>query len=204
MAKLLVATGNEGKLVEIIDLLSAIEVEIIKPSDLALVLHIEEVGETYAENAAKKALTFARAAGMLALADDSGLEVAALAGAPGLFSARYAPQERATDADRRAYLLQQLRGHPRPWKAKFHCTVALATPDDEIQFAEGSCLGEIIPEERGKGGFGYDPIFLVQGIGKTMAELSLTEKNRVSHRAQAVKSAIPLLESVLQYYLKTS
>lgn len=195
MRKLLLATNNEGKLLEIIDLLQEVEIEVITPVDLSLILHVEEVGETYAQNAAKKALTFARASGIMALADDSGLEVAALEGAPGIYSARYAPQKGATDGDRRVYLLKQLAGHQRPWSAKFHCSVALATPDAQIQCTEGSCLGEIIPEERGAGGFGYDPIFLVEGLGKTMAELSLKKKNQVSHRALAVKSAIPLIKS---------
>lgn len=197
MTKLLLATGNEGKIREILELLREIKADIIKPSDLGLVLHVEETGETYVENAAKKALTFARASGMLTLADDSGLEVEVLNGAPGLYSARYAPKKGATDADRRDHLLAQLVGHPRPWLAKFHCTVALATPGDEILYADGSCQGEIIPVERGGGGFGYDPIFLVDRMGKTMAELSMAEKNQVSHRAQAIKSAIPILQSYL-------
>jgi XTP/dITP diphosphohydrolase len=133
----------------------------------------------------------------MTLADDSGLEVEALSGAPGLFSARYAPQPWATDADRRAYLLRQLQGLPRPWRARFRCTVVLATVSDEVYFAEGSCLGEIIPQERGRSGFGYDPIFLIPELGRTMAELTMEEKNRVSHRAGAVKAVKPILLSLL-------
>lgn len=197
MTKLLLATGNEGKLQEITDLLRNLEVVILRPSDLHLSLQVDEVGQTYAENAAKKALTYTHASGLLTLADDSGLEVQALNGAPGIYSARFAPQKGATDADRRLYLLQQLQRHPRPWGAEFRCTVALATPDEKIRITEGSCRGTIIPVERGSAGFGYDPIFLVNGMDKTMAELSMAEKNQVSHRANAINAAIPILKSYL-------
>ncbi|MEW5827590.1 MAG: non-canonical purine NTP pyrophosphatase, partial [Chloroflexota bacterium] len=102
-----------------------------------------------------------------------------------------------TDADRRAYLLHNLGGHPRPWAARFHAAIAIAAPDGRIRFAEGICPGEIIPEERGAGGFGYDPIFMLAGLGKTMAELGMDEKNRLSHRARAVQAAIPALKEIL-------
>jgi XTP/dITP diphosphohydrolase len=197
LEKLLLATGNKGKLREITALLQGLEVKILKPGDINLSLQVDEVGQTYAENAARKALTFARASGLLTLADDSGLEVEALNGAPGIYSARFAPQKGATDADRRKYLLQQLQGQPRPWRAEFHCSVALATPDEEVSITEGICRGMIIPQERGSGGFGYDPIFLLNGMHKTMAELSMAEKNQVSHRANAIKVAIPILKSLL-------
>jgi len=197
VTKILLATGNPGKIREIKALVQGIRAELIIPSDLNLVLHVEEGGNTYTENAARKALAYVSASGLLTLADDSGLEVEALGGAPGLYSARYAPEPGATDADRRVYLLDQLRGLSRPWIAKFHCTVALTTPDKEINFAEGTCHGEIIPEERGEGGFGYDPIFLVKSLGKTMAELSIDEKNHISHRSKAIRSIIPILQSYL-------
>jgi XTP/dITP diphosphohydrolase len=197
LEKLLLATGNKGKLREITALLQGLEVKILKPGDINLSLQVDEVGQTYAENAARKALTFARASGLLTLADDSGLEVEALNGDPGIYSARFAPQKGATDADRRKYLLQQLQGQPRPWRAEFHCSVALATPDEEVSITEGICRGMIIPQERGSGGFGYDPIFLLNGMHKTMAELSMAEKNQVSHRANAIKVAIPILKSLL-------
>jgi XTP/dITP diphosphohydrolase len=193
MKRLLVASTNPGKLRELHALLQGASVELVTPSLIGLHLEVREDGSTYAENAAKKALAFARASGLLTLADDSGLEVEVLEGAPGLHSARYAPQPNATDADRRAYLLQQLQGHPRPWSAQFRCVVALALPDGEVHFAEGICHGEIIPEERGEHGFGYDPIFLLPQYGRTMAELSMEEKNRISHRARAVRAALPLL-----------
>jgi XTP/dITP diphosphohydrolase len=181
-----------------IDLLQGLGIELCTPADLDIQLHVVEDGLTYAENAANKALAFARRAGLLSLADDSGLEVEALGGAPGLYSARYSPQPGADDADRRSYLLAQLQEHPRPWWAKFHCTVALATPGGELYFTEGDCPGEIVPQERGLSGFGYDPVFLIPETGLTMAELSMAEKNHISHRALAVKAAIPLLMDLLK------
>ncbi len=197
MPKLLLASTNAGKLREIRDLLKDLDFEICSPAELDIELHVKEDGHTYAENAASKALAFARRAGLLSLADDSGLEVEALDGAPGLYSARYSPQPGADDADRRSFLLAQLHGHPQPWGAKFHCTVAIATPEGELYFTEGDCSGEIIPYERGVGGFGYDPIFLIPETGLTMAELNMPEKNCLSHRSRAVKDAVPLLVELL-------
>ena len=197
MLKLLLASTNAGKLREIRDLLQDLDFDICTPAELEIILHVKEDGHTYAENAASKALAFARRADLLALADDSGLEVDALDGAPGLYSARFSPQPEADDADRRSYLLSQLHGHSRPWCAKFHCTVAIATPEGDLYFTEGDCPGEIIPQERGLGGFGYDPIFLIPETGLTMAELSMAEKNRLSHRSRAVKDAVPVLMKLL-------
>lgn len=198
MLRLLLATNNQGKRREISALLADMEIELVLPGELGLNLQVEETGSTYAENAARKALAFAQASGLPALGDDSGLEVDALGGQPGLYSARYAPMPNATDADRRVYLLEKLQGKPRPWTARFRCVVAVAYPDPDggpgrVQFAEGTCEGEIIPEERGTGGFGYDPIFFIPEAGRTMAELSMEEKNRLSHRARAVHAARPLL-----------
>jgi len=191
--KLLIATSNPGKQRELRDLLKDLPVGLVTPDQLGLTLEVHEDGLTYAENASKKARLFAGASGLAALADDSGLEVEALDGAPGLYSARYAGEHGATDRERRAYLLQNLRSKPRPWTARFHCTIALATPDGMVKIAEGFCAGEIIPEERGSGGFGYDPVFLLPELGKTMAELAMDEKNRLSHRARAVQNARPIL-----------
>jgi XTP/dITP diphosphohydrolase len=132
------------------------------------------------------------------LADDSGLEVDCLNGAPGLHSARYSPHPGASDADRRALLLANLRDLPRPWTARFRCTVAIATPEGGLFFADGQVRGEIIPEERGENGFGYDPIFLIPELGLTTAELTMAEKNRLSHRARAVKSALPGLYALYE------
>ena len=189
MSKLLIGTKNPGKFDEIQALLADLEIELISLADIDLDLVVDEIGITYRENAALKAKAYAQASGLITLADDSGLEVDALRGAPGLYSSRYAPQPNATDADRRAHLLTNLAGHPRPWLARFRCVVALATPGGDIHFTEGICPGEIIPEERGQFGFGYDPIFLVENSGQTMAELSMSEKNKLSHRARAVMVA---------------
>jgi XTP/dITP diphosphohydrolase len=197
MKKLLIATNNKGKVKELRELLKEISVELVMPADINLNLDVVEDGRTYAENAAKKALAFAQASKMISLADDSGLEVDVLGGAPGLYSARYSPKPGASDADRRAYLLENLKDKPRPWTAHFHATIAIATVDLTIQLAEGNCYGEIIPEERGTSGFGYDPIFLFPELGKTMAELEMEQKNRLSHRARAVMNAMPILEKLL-------
>lgn len=193
MPKLLLASRNAGKVREFRELLKGLGLELVSAVELGINLEVKETGTTYAENAARKASVYARYAGLLALGDDSGLEVDALNGLPGLVSARFYPLPGAADADRRAYLLKRLQAYPRPWKAQFRCNVALATPAGEVFMTEGICHGEIIPEERGTNGFGYDPIFLISGIGLTMAELSMEEKNRLSHRAVAVKRAIPAI-----------
>ena len=130
---------------------------------------------------------------MWALADDSGLEVDVLEGAPGPRSARLGAPH-LSDADRRHLLLEMLHPHPRPWRARFRSVVALASPEGKIDLAEGTCSGEIIAEERGTGGFGYDPIFLVPGTDCTMAELSMVKKNQLSHRARAIEALMPILK----------
>ena len=198
MQKLLIATGNRGKIKEIQSLLDGLDVQLVTPKDIGLELEVHEDGQTYAENAGKKALAYSKASGLLSLADDSGLEVDALDGAPGLYSARYSPLPNATDADRRAYMLKNLAGKPRPWTAHFHATIAIGLPDGQVLFADGNCYGEIIPDERGNNGFGYDPIFFIPETEHTMAELSMNEKNRLSHRALAVKNALPILQKMLK------
>lgn len=213
MNKLLIATNNQGKVEELRALLHSLPVHLITPAEIDLSLDVPEDGRTYAANAEKKALAFAQASGLPSLADDSGLEVEALNGAPGLYSARYGQQvtsssnftvtgksaAKLTDADRRAYLLKSLKNQRRPWKARFRATIAIAVPDLEVHLTEGECLGEIIPEERGAGGFGYDPIFFIPELNHTMAELGMDEKNRVSHRARAIMSALPYLVKVFMY-----
>ncbi len=196
MYKLLIATNNKGKVIELQDLLKDTGFELVTPADINLDLDVDEDGTTYAENAAKKAQAFAFASGLISLADDSGLEVDALDGAPGLYSARYHPKPGANDADRRAYMLENLQGKPQPWTAHFHATIAIAVPEQDVHIVEGNCYGEIIPEERGTGGFGYDPIFLFPELNRTMAELEMEEKNRLSHRAKAVMNAIPVLRKI--------
>ena len=194
MNKLLIATNNQGKIAELKELLANSGIEFVTPVQINLQLEVEEDGSTYEENAGKKAAAFAQASGLISLADDSGLEVNALDGAPGLYSARYSPKPGANDADRRAFLLENLKDKPRPWKAHFHATIAITKPSGEIEYAEGNCHGEIISEERGTGGFGYDPIFLIAEQGKTMAELGMEAKNELSHRARALTAAMPTLK----------
>lgn len=197
-SKVLLATTNKGKIKEFLVLLTPLNAEILTPPDLEIDLDVDETGETYAANAALKAEAYCLRAGIPVLADDSGLEVDALGGAPGVRSARYAPKPGATDADRRQYLLEKLQSYPRPWTARFRCVIAVAVPGGEMQFSEGTCEGEIIPEERGSGGFGYDPVFLVAGRTQTMAELNFDEKNQISHRARATQAALPLLNQILK------
>lgn len=199
MTKLLIATQNPGKLREIQAILAGLRLTLLTPQDIGLQLQIVEDGQTYAENAAKKALAYAQTSGLPALGDDSGLEVDALDGAPGLYSARYSPKPDATDADRRAFLLQNLSGKPRPWTARFRAAVAIASPQGPARLSSGECPGEIIPEERGANGFGYDPIFLLTELGQTMAELDEDYKNRISHRGRALENARHILEEVLSY-----
>jgi XTP/dITP diphosphohydrolase len=197
MSKILIASNNQGKLREIQALLDDLKVELLTPAKLGIEIHIPEEGKTYAENASLKGEAFAKASGMITLADDSGLEVDALDGLPGLRSARFAPKIHATDKDRREYLLHCLSEKPPPWSARFRCVLALVVPGSDIIFAEGICPGEIISQERGTNGFGYDPVFLIPEIGKTMAELSMQEKNNLSHRARAVRALIPQLTNLL-------
>jgi XTP/dITP diphosphohydrolase len=199
MNRLLLATRNPGKLIEMQDLLQGLPLELILPESILPDLEVIEDGSTYAENAARKALAFQQGSGLVVLADDSGLEVDALGGAPGLHSARYSPISGAKDADRRALLLSNLAPYPRPWKAHFHCTVAIATLEGGLFYTEGDCPGEIIPNERGTNGFGYDPIFLLAGSIHTMAELSTVEKNHLSHRALAVQAALPILARIFNF-----
>lgn len=199
MHRLVLATKNPGKQNEILDLLKDLPIQLVTPGQIGLDLTVEEDGNSYAENAARKAKLVAEMSGVIAMGDDSGLEVDALGGLPGIRSARFAPQPGASDADRRIYLLAQLRDKPRPWRAHFHCTVALAHPNGALHFTEGDCWGEVIPEERGDHGFGYDPIFWLPDPGKTMAELSMEEKNQISHRAKAVQAARPILLTWLAY-----
>jgi len=204
MPTLLIASTNPGKLYEFQEIFAGLHLEWLSsiklqlPADLGIQLQVDETGATYAENAALKALAYSRASGLLTLADDSGLEVEALDGQPGLHSARYAVDPHATDADRRALLLKNLHGKPRPWQAAFQCCVALAQPNGDLSLHAGTCPGEIIPEERGSNGFGYDPIFWLPQLGRSMAELPTAQKNQLSHRARAVLAALPALKELME------
>lgn len=174
-------------------MLGDLPLRLVIPQEIDLSITVEETGSTYTDNATIKARSFSKASGLVSLADDSGLEVEALGSAPGLYSARTA----SNAAERRALLLQQLSGKPRPWRAVFRSTVALALPNGMIYLAEGECKGEISPVERGQGGFGYDPIFIVDGLSRTMAELTTEEKNRLSHRAKAIEKMKSVLMNVV-------
>jgi XTP/dITP diphosphohydrolase len=191
--KLLIATNNNGKKKEIAALFEGVPVELCFPADLGIDTDVEETGSTYAENAALKAETLCKISGLLTLADDTGLEVFALDGHPGLHSKRYVSTPGATDADRRAKLLAELADKPSPWLARFVCTVAVAAPDMPTQYFDGAVQGEIITCESGDYGFGYDRIFWIPLVGKTLADLPMPEKNQISHRAMAVKKAIKYL-----------
>jgi len=196
MIKLLLATNNQGKLAELQALFAGLNFDLLSPADLGLTLEVKERGISYLENAVLKAAIFAQTSELWTLADDSGLEVDLLNGAPGLYSARYAPLPGATDQDRRRYLVRNLESYPRPWRAVFQSVVALVGPEGSPMVTQGTCQGEIIPEDRGSGGFGYDRIFQLEGTGLTMAELSADQKNLRSHRALAVRKMIPVLKKL--------
>lgn len=193
---LLIASGNKGKIQEIKAILSPLDIKVVSIHEIGMEIQVAETGSTYAENAWKKAAAYQELTQMVVLADDSGLEVDLLSGAPGLHSARFSPKENADDSDRRDYLLQQLKGKPQPWKAHFHCTAILALPGGAIYETTGQCQGIIIPQERGSGGFGYDPIFFIPEYDATMAELAPNVKNAISHRARAILAMMPHLRKV--------
>ncbi len=197
MQKLLIATNNPGKVGEYRELLAGLLVHLTFPAEEGLELEVEETGGSFEANAVLKARAFAETSSLLALADDSGLEVDALGGEPGIHSARYAGPG-ASDQARYQLLLHNLEGVP--WErraARFRCVIAIATPGGEVHTAEGICEGIIAFEPRGEHGFGYDPVFYMPEHGCTMAELPPEVKNRVSHRARAAERIRPLLEQHL-------
>jgi len=200
VVKLLVATNNPGKVREYAELLADLPgpVSFTLPAQEGLTLEVEETGETFEENACLKAQAFARASGLLTLADDSGLEVDALDGAPGVRSARYAGPG-ASDADRYRKLLCALDGVPQGQRsARFRCVVAVGLPGGTLYTAEGFCEGAIGFSPKGGHGFGYDPVFVVDGYwGQTMAELPPDVKNQISHRARALQAIRPALAQLL-------
>lgn len=189
--RLLIATNNRGKVREYRDILGDLPLELVFPADIGIDLEVDETGATYEENARLKAQAFAEASGLVTLADDSGLEVDALGGEPGVHSRRYA---HGSDADRYRVLLEQLAGvSPARRTARFRCVIVIATPAGETYTCEGICPGIILSTPRGEGGFGYDPVFYLPELGQTMAELAPEEKNRLSHRGRAGRAARPLL-----------
>lgn len=195
--KLLLGTNNRAKVREYLSLLTDLDYKIVTMAEQGISIEVEEVGESMEENARLKATVVARESRLLTLADDSGLEVDSLGGEPGKLSARFAG-ENATDRDRIEYLLKRLDGVP--WESRtahFRCVIALATPGGEVELCSGECAGFITFEPRGEHGFGYDPIFYVPELDKTMAELPLAQKNKISHRGRAVRKAAPLLRNMV-------
>ena len=186
---LLVATRNDGKFRELTDLLGEIPFKLKSLLDLGIDVDVEETGLTFEDNAVLKAETYRDLSGMLTLADDSGLEVDALGGAPGVRSARYAGPG-ASDRDRVELLVRNLAAIPAGDRtARFRCVIAIAAPGGKTTLFSGECEGTIVTRPRGENGFGYDPVFLLWEIGATMAELEPGRKNRVSHRAAAAQKA---------------
>ncbi|MEP6788095.1 MAG: RdgB/HAM1 family non-canonical purine NTP pyrophosphatase [Acidobacteriota bacterium] len=192
--KLLIATHNRGKVAELTRMLSGIACDLLSLSDVPDVKEVAETGTTFAENAAIKASGYASQSRHLSLADDSGLEVEALDGRPGIYSARYGG-EGTSFAEKMASLLSELSetgGQNR--RARFVCAMALASDTSEILFrSEGICEGTIAPDPRGSGGFGYDPLFIPDGFNKTFGELDEAIKQKISHRAGAFCQIIPFL-----------
>lgn len=195
MRDLLVATTNLHKLHEYRTIFSAIPFRILSLSDIGLDMDVEETGTTFAENAELKALAYARASGLLTLADDSGLEIDAMGGSPGVYSARFVRVD-ATYEERFRVIFMRLSGLPSEQRtARFRCAITIAEPSGYYRTVEGSIEGEITPVARGENGFGYDPIFLVPSLGKTTAELSPEQKNEISHRGRAAQLAATVLKN---------
>jgi XTP/dITP diphosphohydrolase len=187
LLKILLATNNKGKVSEYLSLLNYLPLELVTPAGIGISTTVAETGGTYEENACSKALAFARLGQMPSLADDSGLEVAALHNEPGVRSARYAG-DNVSDKARVRYLLQKLTGVPLDKRtARFVCVIAVADLDGRVEICRGECSGVITLEPKGERGFGYDPVFFFPELNKTMAELTIDEKNRISHRGKAAR-----------------
>jgi XTP/dITP diphosphohydrolase len=192
--RLLIATRNPGKVREYAELLEGLSLDLCGLADLGLESEVDETGQTFSANAQLKATVYCHASGLLTFADDSGLEVEVLGGAPGVFSARYAGHG-ASDADRVRKLLAALEGVPWDKRgARFRCVIALAWPDGRLETFEGQCDGVIAFEPKGTNGFGFDPVFYMPEHGCTMAELPMDVKNRISHRGRAAALAFERLK----------
>ena len=193
--RLVLATRNDGKIREITGLLSSLPVEILTYEDFDAWPELEETGETFEENAAAKASTLSEWSGLPALADDSGLEVDALGGRPGVRSARYAGTQGDAPANI-ALLLKEMKGVPmQERRARFVCVIALTGPSEPAMEVRDTCEGTISEAARGEGGFGYDPVFMPSGEDRTMAELSMEDKNAISHRGKALRRLRAMLEA---------
>jgi XTP/dITP diphosphohydrolase len=198
MSKLLLATTNRGKINEYRSLLRGIPFEIVTPMEEGIHIDVEENYGTMVENATHKAVTYAITSGCIALADDSGLEVDALGGEPGVRSARYAG-DGASDSERIDYLLDKMNNIPAESRAaSFKCVIAIATPSGKVETCSGECHGTINFEPRGENGFGYDPVFFIPELNQTMAELIPEAKNKISHRARAAQKAYRILEQIAE------
>ncbi len=196
MRKLLIATHNPGKRKEYSEILQGVPFELVTLDDVGIKEDVKETGKTFEENARLKAVTYAQQSGLLTLADDSGLEVDALGGAPGIYSKRYLGEDK-TDGERNAHLLAQLRAVPPEKRtARFRCVIVIADAKGNEWVSEGVCEGAIGMEPRGTNGFGYDPVFLLPERGKHFAELSSEEKNKISHRGRAAEGARKILEKI--------
>lgn len=185
--KLVIATRNKHKLEEIRAIFNVPSLEIVSALDYPDVPDVVEDGTTFEANAMKKAVSLAKATGLWALADDSGLEVDALNGAPGIYSARYAGEPVSYPANNRKLLKELERVSNR--RARFRCVIALSSPDGKVKTVDGRCEGVIACEERGGTGFGYDPLFIPDGFSITFAEMDAAAKNSISHRGRALKKA---------------
>ena len=194
--KFVLATHNPGKIQEMQAILSQLGVEVVSPAELGVDVDVEETGETFAENAMLKAKAICAAAGLPAIADDSGLCVDALNGGPGVYSARYGG-EGLDDAGRTALLLQNMRGQTTR-AAHFACAIACAFPNRDTLTAEGRCDGAVAFAPMGQGGFGYDPVFLVPEKAKTFSQMTAEEKNEISHRGRALRTFSEKLATYLK------
>lgn len=196
--RLLIATHNRGKLIEYQEMLADLSLELVTLDDVDIRDDVAETGATFAENARLKATAYAGRSGLLTLADDSGLEVDALGGEPGVRSKRYAGNNKS-DGERNNFLLDKLHDMPADKRtARFRCAIVIASPDGKLWKTDGTCEGEIAFEPRGAHGFGYDPVFQVAERGMRMAELPTEEKNMVSHRARAAYKARVILKQIAE------
>ena len=198
MSRLLIATNNAHKLVELREIFADLPLTVTSLADEGITLDPEETGVTFEENAILKAKAFAQASGLPTLADDSGLEVDALSGEPGVYSARYGNTAKDDHVGRYQIVLDKLTDVP--WEertARFRCVIAIATPTKVIGTVEGAVEGIINTGPQGEGGFGYDPVFFVPEFDKTLAQVSSAKKHSISHRGRAARAAIPLIEQVL-------
>ncbi|MGV3464050.1 MAG: XTP/dITP diphosphatase [Heyndrickxia sp.] len=197
MKQVIIATKNKGKAKEFEKLFSPYDIKVLTLLDFPDVADIEETGSTFEENAIIKAESLSKQFQTMVISDDSGLIVDALNGRPGIYSARFAGEEKDDEANIKKVLFEMEAIPPEKRTARFYCAIALAIPGEKTKTVSGACEGEILKEKRGTNGFGYDPIFWIKDKGKTMAEITSEEKNLISHRAKAIQKLISLLKDIL-------